>query len=328
MKTRCLSLEGLEKLALLDRELVLGDDEVLVQTHLAGICGTDKNFWRGYIPTETTETGEKPKYDLPLWMGHEGGGTVVAVGKKVSAFQEGDRVISFAWVDTFADYFKAKPEQLQLVPDGLNMDIACLGEPIGCAMFSGLNSRVQLGDTVVVFGLGFASQIIAQVCKRQGARRLIVVDVVKEKLDLAVKLGADIAIDASKEDPVAAVLRLTKGKGADVVVESAGVEQTINACSATVRHNGTMVFYAWVTQPVTLNIGRWHDDSLYIVNTGLVHHTIQERQIWTAMAMRPIIEGMVDVNSLITHEYKLADYQQAFRKADSDPLAIKVIMRP
>jgi L-iditol 2-dehydrogenase len=299
-----------------------------VKTHLAGICGTDKNFWRGYIPTETTETGEKPKFDLPLWMGHEAGGTVVAVGEKVTQYQEGDKVISFAWLDTFADYFKAKPEQLQIVPEGLDMDIACLGEPIGCAMFSGLNSRVQLGDTVVVYGLGFAGQIIAQVCKKQGARRVIVVDVVQEKLDLAIKLGADIAINAAKEDAVSTVLRLTNGKGADVVVESAGVAQTINACSASVRHNGTMVFYAWVTQPVTLNIGRWHDDSLYIVNTGLVHHTVQERQIWTGMAMRPIMEGLIDVSSLITHEYKLAEYEEAFKRADSDPLAIKVVFRP
>lgn len=328
MKTRCLSLEGLQQLKLKDRELTLNDDEVLVKTHLAGICGTDKNFWRGYIPTETTETGEKAKYNLPLFMGHEGGGTVVAIGSKVAAFKVGDKVISFAWVDTFADYFKAKPEQLQIVPEGLTMDIACLGEPIGCAMFSGLNSRVTLGDTVAVYGLGFAGQIIAQVCKKQGAKRVIVIDVVQEKLDLAVKLGADIAINAVKQDSISEVLRLTKGKGADVVVESAGVTQTINACSASVRHNGTMVFYAWVTQPVTLNIGRWHDDSLYIVNTGLVHHTIQERQIWTELAMRPIMEGMIDVNSLITHEYKLNDFEEGFKRADSDPLAIKVIMRP
>lgn len=328
MKTRCLSLDGTMQLSLRDRELTLGEDEVLVRTHLAGVCGTDKNFWRGFIPTETTETGEKAKFDLPLWMGHEAGGTVVAVGPKVQPFKEGDRVISFAWLDTFADYFKAKPEQLQIVPEGLDMDIASLGEPIGCAMFSGLNSRVQLGDTVVVYGLGFAGQIIAQVVKKQGARRVIVVDVVQEKLELALRLGADESINAAKEDAVSKVLRMTGGKGADVVVETAGVEATINACSATVRHNGTMVFYSWVTQPVKLNIGRWHDDSLYIVNTGLVHHSVQERQIWTATAMRPIIEGMIDVSSLITHEYKLAEFEQAFQKADSDPLAIKVVMRP
>lgn len=328
MKTRCLSLEGTKLLQLRDRELTLGPDEVLVKTHLAGVCGTDKNFWRGIIPTETTETGEKPQYDLPLWMGHEGGGTVVAVGDKVSAFHEGDRVISFAWVDTFADYFKAKPEQLQLVPDGLDMDIASLGEPIGCAMFSGLNSRVMLGDTVAVFGLGFAGQIIAQVCKKQGARRVIVVDVVQEKLDLALRLGADIAVNSAKEDAVSAILKLTRGQGADVVVETAGVAATVNACSAAVRHNGTMVFYSWITQPVTLNIGRWHDDSLHIVNTGLVHHTVQERQIWTRLALRPIMEGMIDVNSLITHQYKLSEFEEAFKRADSDPLAIKVIMRP
>lgn len=328
MKTRCLSLEGTMDLALKDRELVPADDEVLVKAHLAGVCGTDKNFWRGYIPTETTETGEKPKFDLPLWMGHEGGGTVVAVGPAVREFKVGDRVISFAWIDTFADYFKAKPEQLQIVPEGLDMDLACLGEPIGCAMFSGLNARTQLGDTVVVYGLGFAGQIIAQVCKKRGARRVIVVDIVPEKLALALKLGADEAIDASKEDAVSAVLRKTNGKGADVVVETAGVESTINACSATVRHNGTMVFYSWVTTPVTLNIGRWHDDSLYIVNTGLVHHSVQERQVWTQLALRPVLQGIIDVRSLVTHEYALSQYEEAFKRADSDPLAIKVVMRP
>lgn len=122
----------------------------------------------------------------------------MAVGSRVSDYKVGDQVMAFGWNNNFADYFKSKAFQLQPVPEGLDMDIAALGEPTACAMYSGLNTGVQLGDTVVVMGGGYAGQIIAQCSKLKGAYQVIVVDVLEGKLNLAKSLGADVVINSKR----------------------------------------------------------------------------------------------------------------------------------
>jgi len=329
MLSRVTLLKGARDIAIEDRELVPGENDVLVKTHLAGICGTDKNLYRGIIPkmgSELLETGRN--LDFPILLGHEGGSEVVELGPRVSGLSVGDRVMSFCWCGTFADYFVAPAGLVQRVPEGMDFDIACLGEPVACAMFSGLNSGVQLGDIVGVVGAGFAGQILAQVARKKGAKTVIVVDIDDAKLQLAARLGADVIINSKKEDPVDTILRLTKGKGADVMFEAAGTADSINACTSSVRKNGIIVMYSWVTQPVTLNISRWHDESIEIRNTGLVHHTPQERFVWAERALRPVRDGMIDIESLITHRFQLSEIQKAFDCALDDPGALKIVIKP
>ena len=201
--TKAARLNGPRDIELIERELVCGEDDIIVKNHLMGICGSDKNFYRGYLPPKTAEFRQDPKF--PFLLGHESGGTVVAVGSRVADYKVGDKVMAFGWNNNFAEYFAAKSFQLQPVPYGLDMDIASLGEPISCAMYSGLNSGVQLGDTVVVMGGGFAGQIIAQCARRKGAYRVIVVDVLEGKLALARRLGADITLNPGQDDVIEAI---------------------------------------------------------------------------------------------------------------------------
>ncbi len=318
MKTRATQLKAPGQIVLAERELTVGPEEVLVKGHLSGICGSDKAMYRGDIPDKIT---------LPLWIGHESGGTVVDVGSKVREYGPGDKVMVFNWCNTFADYYVVPVAGLQPVPDGLDMDLAALGEPIACAMYSALTCGARLGDVVVVYGMGFAGGIIAQAVKRIGAYKVVAVDVAEHKLDIARRLGGDVHINAKTADPVKAVLDLTDGRGADVVVEAAGTEVSMNQATAMLKHNGILALYSWITQPITLNISRWHDDGLQVRTTGLVHHTEQERVIWTPWALRPVVQGLVDVRSLITHEFPLEKVGEAFAVADKDPGAIKVIVR-
>jgi L-iditol 2-dehydrogenase len=324
--TRAARLNGVRDIELIERDLVCGDDDIVVKNHMMGICGSDKSFYRGFMPPKTAEFRQDPTF--PFLLGHESGGEVVAVGDRVPDFKVGDKVIAFGWNNNFADYFKAKSFQLQPVPHDLDMDIASLGEPISCAMYSGLNSGVQLGDTVVVMGGGFAGQIIAQCAKKKGARRVVVVDVLEGKLRIARDLGADVTIDMTAQDPIEFVKDLTDGVGADVVVEAAGTAESFNTASEIIRHNGKFVFYSWVTTPVTLNISRWHDDGIEFINTCLVHHTWQQRYVWTPETLRPIAQGLVDVKPLITHEFPLAEIKAGFALADTDETAIKIVFRP
>lgn len=324
--TKAALLKGPHDIELIDKELICGKDEVIVKNHLIGICGSDKNFYRGYLPEKTAEFRQEPKFPFPL--GHESGGVIVEVGSKVTDFKVGDKVMAFGWNNNFAQYFTSPTWQLQPAPEGLDMDIVSLGEPVACAMHSGLNSGVQLGDVVVVMGAGFAGQIIAQCAKLKGAYKVVVVDVLDGKLELAKRLGADVTINSEKEDVLEIVSELTNNNGADVVVEAAGSEESFNTATEIIKHNGKFVFYSWVTQPVTLNISRWHDDGLEFINTCLVHHTWHERFVWTKQALRPVQQGLIDIKSLITDEFDLKDIKQAFELADKDDSALKIVLRP
>jgi threonine dehydrogenase-like Zn-dependent dehydrogenase len=326
VKTRAAVLKGPHDIGLIERELVCGEDEVIVKNHAMGICGSDKSFYRGFLPPKTAEFRQEPGF--PFLLGHESGGTIVEVGHKVADYRVGDRVIAFGWNNNFADYFLSKPWQPQPAPEGLEMDLVALGEPVACAMYSGLHSEVQLGDLVVVMGGGFAGLIIAQCAKKKGAAKVVVVDVLDGKLDLAKRVGADLAINLNKADVVAAVRDLSGGAGADVVVEAAGSESSFNAATAVLKHNGKFVFYSWVTKPISLDISRWHDDGLRFINTCLVHHSWRERYVWTPESLRPVIQGQVAIKPLITNEFALSDIRAAFELADKDEAAVKIMLRP
>jgi len=324
--TKAALLKGPYDIELIERELVCGDNEVIVKNNLIGICGSDKSFYRGYLPPKTAEFRQEPKF--PFALGHESGGVIVEVGSKVSDYKVGDRVIAFGWNNNYAEYFKTPTWQLQPVPEGIDMDIASLGEPISCAMYSGLNCKAQLGDTVVVMGGGFAGQIIAQCAKKKGAYRVIVVDVLDGKLKIARDNGTDLTINSKKENVKEIIDSLTHGIGADVVVEAAGTEDSFNTASEIIKHNGKFVLYSWVTNPISLNISRWHDDGIEFVNTCLVHHTWHHRYVWVPETLRPVQQGLINVKSLITNEFKLDDIKEGFELADKDESAIKIVFRP
>jgi L-iditol 2-dehydrogenase len=311
---------------LIDRELECGENDIIVKNHLIGICGSDKNFYRGFMPPKTSEFRQDPKF--PFLLGHESGGTVVETGSKVTEYAVGDKVMAFGWNNNYAQYFKTPAFQLQPVPEGLDPDIAALGEPVACAMYSGLNCGAQLGDTVVVMGAGFAGQIIAQCAKKKGAEKVIMVDVLDGKLQLAKKLGCDIVVNSKQQNAVQIIKELTRGTGADVVVECAGTAESFNTCSEIIKHNGKFVFYSWVTTPVSLNISRWHDDGLEFINTCLVHHSWQERYVWTPAVFRPVIQGSIQIKPLVTNEFPLSKIKEGFELADKDEAAIKIVFRP
>jgi threonine dehydrogenase-like Zn-dependent dehydrogenase len=329
MKILSACLTGVNRIEVRERELTIGPDEVLVKTHLAGVCGSDKNLYNGIIPPSGgLNTEMRTAFSYPYFIGHEGGGTVAAVGERVRDLSVGDRVIAFAWIETISEYFKGREEDLQKVPEGMEMDLACLGEPIGCAVFSGLMSKIQFGDVVAVFGMGFAGQIMAQVAKAKGAWKVIGVDVVDGKLALAKTLGLDHAVNGAKKDPLKTVMEITGGLGADVVVDMAGSADSVNLCTTAVRHNGIMVFYSWITQDITVNISRWHNNSLEVINTGLVHHGIKQRSLWTPLALRPVLQHQLAIEPLITHRFPISRVAEAFDVAANDPAAIKVVIEP
>lgn len=336
METRVVVTRKPHDVAVEQCELKVGDSEVLVKTYMASICGTDKNYSLGMMPRETlveqVSTNNEAHHQYPLPMGHEAAGEIVEVGKNVTDFKVGDKVMSFGWYNTMADYFVAPVVHngygVVKVPKGMSMEAASLGEPTACAVYAGMQSGVELGDVVVVVGVGFAGQVIAQVVKKMGAAKVICVDVVDGKLELAKKMGADRVLNPNRDDVAAAVLKETNNEGADVVIEAAGNDTAIQMCSDLLKHGGILGLYSWVLEKASLYINRWHNDGFDIRTLALMHRIKIDRPWWIYKTLQNVANGMIRIDPLISHVFDLADAPKAFDVACNDPSACKVMLKP
>jgi threonine dehydrogenase-like Zn-dependent dehydrogenase len=268
--------------------------QVLVKTHQASICGSERYFYRGIIvrPQDEAKGGPgvqlgtprgdgRPRHAYPLGpLGHEGGGTIVEVGPAVEEYlgggkvRVGDKVASFVY-PTYTDYWVTDPTYVQPIPEGVPFEVGCLYEPLGCAAWAALHMGVKLGDTVAINGVGFAGNILLQGAVKAGASMVIAVDLVTQKLELAKRLGAHHAINASDVDPIAMVTELTHGEGVDVAVEAIGGTGVgvLNALGM-VRHNGILALYGDNYIPIKeFCFNRFHEDGLEIRNLNAVHYT-------------------------------------------------------
>lgn len=336
METRVIVTEEANRIEVEKHNITPGPHEVLVKTHMASICGTDKNYYQGKMPREVlveqVDGNNEAHHAYPLMMGHEGSGTVVAVGEGVSEFKPGDPVISFGWYNTMADYFVAPVKHngygVVPVPEGMTLNEAALGEPTACAIYAGMQSGVELGDVVLVVGAGFAGQIIAQVVKHMGAKTVICADIIDGKLELAKKLGADVTLNPTKDNIPEEVMKLTNNQGVDVAIEVAGNDTAIQLCTDCLKHGGILGLYSWVLEPVNLFINRWHNDGFDIRTLALMHRIKEDRPWWIKKTMQIVADKMIDVQSLISHVFDLDDATQAFETACNDPNACKVMIRP
>lgn len=335
MKIRAACLEGIGNIRLVEREILLQDDEVLVKTFQASICQADvKTYTKGcYVDGIPTK--------FPFYPGHEAGGEVVEVGLRVHEFKQGDKVMLMhdtkaapSGPGAIADYFKMKPSNLIKVPAGFDMEIASLAETICPFIFVVHRCGVKLGDTAVVTGLNFIGQIIAQGIKKSGAARLIAIDDLDFRLEHARKLGADVVINPQNEDPVKKVRELTDGKGADIVCQAASytdanVEDYMNLATELVKDNGILAFQGDFLHPVTLrNIHRWHADSLDIRSIAFRHYTWHHMAIWTYDCLKPLETGQIQIKPLITGRYRLDQIETAYKEAAAGMNYLKVIIRP
>jgi threonine dehydrogenase-like Zn-dependent dehydrogenase len=320
MKTQTLRLPGPKKVEAIGADLPgPAEGQVLVKTYQSSICGTDRNIYNGILP---------PGMKFPITgLGHEGGGTVMEVGKGVRRFRVGDRVMSCKKNGTFADYFLALEENLHPIPAEMDLELGSLGEPLACVMYSVFHSGVQPGDTVAVMGLGFAGQLMIQGARKKGAVTVIGIDPLAGKRDLAKQLGADRVFDPGNSDSEEEILEVTKGSGVEVVFEAAGTEDSMNLATRILKKNGTLALYSWVMEPVRLNISRWHDDGLNIRTTCVMHvNTPYERFAWFDRLLAPYWKGLIQVKPLLTGPFPLKEIPRAFETANR-PDAIKVLIR-
>jgi threonine dehydrogenase-like Zn-dependent dehydrogenase len=271
----------------------LKPNQVLIQTHQASVCGSERYYYRGISVRPQDEArgrpdqraahleSGRPEHAYPMGpLGHEGGGTIVEMGSAATEYlgggrvSVGDRVGSLVY-PTYTDYWVTDVANVQPIPEGVPFEVGCLYEPLGCAAWAARHMGVKLGDTVAVNGVGFAGNILLQGAVRSGASMVIAVDAVEAKLDIARELGADVTINAAEEDPVAMVNELTNGEGVDVAVDAVGgtgigIVQSLDM----VAHNGILALYGDNYAPIKeFCFHRFHEDGLEVRPLNGVHYT-------------------------------------------------------
>ena len=240
----------------------LGSGDILVRVRAALTCGTDlKVFRRGYHARMIVP---------PAVFGHEFGGDVVAVGSGVTGFCPGQRVVAANSAPclkcfyclrgrlnlcedllfnngAYAEYMRIPARIVDLntyqIPRGLSYEDAALAEPLACVVKGLEDTGVSAGDTMVVIGVGPIGSMFVRLASSRGVR-VIAVGRRRSKLLHTCKLGAqEIIATEEAVDPVAAVRKLTDGRGADVVIEAVGTPDTWNWAVEMLCRGGVVNFF-------------------------------------------------------------------------------------
>jgi len=337
-----------------DRDIRLGDapdpqikpDEVLVENVFAGICGTDLHIYRG-------EFHNRVKF--PSIQGHEFGGIVRQVGKAVQGLEVGDRVVvdpiischacpaclsghlnacrtlKLLGVDLdggFGQYVAAPASHVYLLPDSIPMQYAPMVEMYGLGHHVLLRGQVQPGETVVILGAGkLGLSVLDVLCHSASAALTIVADLQPFRLETARKVGADAVINIEQEDPLERVLEITRGVGADCVIECVGHYHEVAGREAPLQQAVKMIRTAGriVTAGLGEQLSAVHFKTLVLKEAQIIASRVTLGEF--PRAIRLMSKGLVHPELLVTDQMPLRDVTAAFAKVDrDDPSTIKVVL--
>ncbi|REE86180.1 threonine dehydrogenase-like Zn-dependent dehydrogenase [Paenibacillus taihuensis] len=284
-----------------------GPGELLVEVKACGLCSSELGMW----------VDPNFKTDDPIFFGHEVSGNVVAAGAGVSKFAVGDRVTIFTDRGGYAEFVTVPEDWAIKLADHVPYDWA-LGEPIGCAMNGTSRSGIEVGDTVVLIGIGFMGGLIQQGARLKGASRIIAVDTRPESFELAQKLGADHVIDAREGNAIQRILELTGGEGADVVIEATGKQGALDMATEAVRIRGRLVIFGYHQGGKrTIDVQAWNWKGLDVINAHERDPQAYLKGIRTGMKL--LEAGQLDIAPLLSHYFELKDINHAFLLAKSKP---------
>jgi L-iditol 2-dehydrogenase len=316
------------------------NNEVLLEIKAAGICGTDIHIRHDKFP-----------YWPPVIMGHEFSGVIIESGDDVTNFKVGDRVVgephtlacgkcemcrtgnrqlcsfkrSPGWgIDgAFAKYLVMPEHLLHVIPDQMTFEEAAVVEPAANAVQDVLErGRVYANDTVVIFGPGPIGLLALMAARAGGAGKTIMVGTKIDqamRLPKAKELGVDEIILADQQNAVEEILRITKGRGADLVVEASGSPQAIKASFGAVRRMGR-ISQIGLTGRDEISIpwdqAAWKVCDLFFnMSTGF---TCWDRTIGL------IASKKMDVSKIISHTAKIEDWERMFELVEKQD-ALKVV---
>ncbi|MBQ8189935.1 MAG: zinc-binding alcohol dehydrogenase [Lachnospiraceae bacterium] len=203
-------------------------DQVMVQTHFSTIsCGTERANITGDANVSVVDG---PSISWPRYAGYSSSGIVVKKGENVKEFEIGDRVV-VSWGAHKAYNTAETVNVTKIESDKISLEEAALMHIATFPMAAVRKTRLEVGESALIMGLGILGLFAVQFAKAAGATPVVAVDPVKERRDIALSLGADYAFDPMEENFVSKVKEVTKG-GANIAIEvtgiGAGLNQTLN----------------------------------------------------------------------------------------------------
>lgn len=314
-----------------------GPGEVAIRGAYCGICGTDLHVFHGHMDS---------RVGLNRILGHEMSGTVVAVGDGVEVPAVGQRVVVrpldhcgncpachaghthichnllFLGLDSngaMQEIWTVPVHTVHFLPDGVRLDHAALIEPVAVACHDVRLSGLQPGEDVVVIGGGPIGMLVAMVARQAGGK-VIVSEVSPGRLSIAEKLGFD-TVNPVTDNLAGIVDTNTGGKGADIVFEVSGSQAGVDATTAVVATRGRIVMVAIHPVPPKVNMFQYFWRELKLIGVRVYEPEDFEKAISTVSA------GFIDADAIITDISPLEDVQSAFEALDSNPSALKNLLR-
>jgi L-iditol 2-dehydrogenase len=314
-------------------------DDVLVRVRAVGVCGSDLHGYLGH-------TGRRIP---PLVMGHEATGDVVAVGAGVRRLRVGQRVatntiaacghcrpclagarslcehrriLGMSAPGAYAEYVVWPEDSLPELPDGLSYEAGALAEPLSVALHGVGMASIKPGDVIFIAGGGPIGVLVHLLARFAGAGRIIVSDLHPERLAAARAFGADVVVDASRDDPAAVVRELTGGSGADVAIEAVGAGATARQTIDAVRNAGTVVWLG--NSERTIEVDMQAIVTRDVTVRGSYGMTGQEFE----RALTLLAEDRLPVAAVINRYSVLDEGPGLFEELLVSPATIKCVIRP
>jgi 2-desacetyl-2-hydroxyethyl bacteriochlorophyllide A dehydrogenase len=325
-----------------DRERPLADTEVRIRTLYSGIsAGTELTAYRGSNPYLNKKWDEKDRlfvdgstsfqYPVDGW-GYEEVGEVIEAGASVQAVTPGDRIWG-TWGHRTETVQQEARAAARILPTGADARIGIFSQIGAIALNVILDADIHVGETVAVFGLGVPGQIVAQLARLNGGR-VIAVDGIAARRDLAAKLGAHHVLDAAEGDVAETIRRMTGGRGADVCLEVTGNYRALHEAIRSVAYSSRVCAAGFMQGEGTgLRLGEeFHHNRVAVIASqisgvapALQHRWNEYRLASTAMELA--VDGRLDVTSLISHTMPLSRAGEAFRLLDERPQdALQVVL--
>jgi 2-desacetyl-2-hydroxyethyl bacteriochlorophyllide A dehydrogenase len=315
--------------------------QVLVKVRSVSICGSDLSGYKGVNPMRVP----------PLIMGHEFSGEIAGLGAGVTDLKVGDRVgvvtnlycgkcqdckdgldnvcdyrfiigttmKAGSYNGAMADYVLAPAAKIMSLPKKVSFDECALVEPLSISLRATKHAGDIKGKTAAVLGTGPIGLMGVMCLKAFGAKRIIAIDIVENRLKMALQCGATDAVN-SKEDVLAITRKMTKGVGVEVVFDAAGVLQTVNMGIEIARNGGTLLMVGMASPK--LEIEYKHAVCKELKMLGSYMYTSEMRE-----GLKMIADGKMNVKQIITSRYPMSEGPLVFEELASGKTSdIKVIL--
>lgn len=269
---------------------------------------------------------------VPMVVGHEYVGEIVAIGQEVTGYKIGERVsgeghitcghcrncrggrthlcrnttgVGVNRTGAFAEYLVIPAFNAFKIPDNIPDELAAIFDPFGNAVHTALSFDL-VGEDVLVSGAGPIGIMAAAVCKHVGARNVVITDVNEYRLDLARKMGVTRAVNVSKENLTDVMNELGMTEGFDVGLEMSGAPPAFRAMLSTMNHGGKIAMLGIPPSDMAID---WNQ----VIFKGLFIKGIYGREMFeTWYKMAALLQSGLDLSPIITHQFGIDDFQKGF----------------